>query len=592
MGCIQRKPNKIVNKITIQDNKNKNQTKSFHFQKSIRQSSNNIIEERNTGRKKSSLFETASKIKQIKSLAEGDEIKVNLNINQNISSIQNDYNILSKIGKGSFGYVFKVHHKRTNQFRAMKVIKQETIKLQDDDKKFLKEIEILIKADHPNIIKIYEYFIDDINYYVIMEYVSGGELYDTITSWNNFNEKKAAYIMNQILSAVSYLHSHNIIHRDLKPENILVENKKKSNDKDKEEEINIKIIDFGTCNIFSKNKNLSLKVGSPYYIAPEVLQRNYNEKCDIWSCGVILYVLLVGYPPFSGNSTDELLMNVSKGKYSLEGKSWMKISIEAKNLVKSMLEFHPKNRISALNALNSKWIKDNITNELNNEEMEYFSSVLKNIKNWDSGEKFQQATLAYIVHFIFPSEEIEEMKRVFKTIDKNGDGMLTYDELLKGFEIVFGNQIHNYEINKIIEDIDGNADGYISYEEFLRVAINKNKLINEMNLKLAFDSFDINKDGKLSAEEIKQVLGTNHNEYVNELIKVIDVDENNEIDFEEFKELMLSLLSKKDTMIGYDVRSNKINKEDKKEKQSINIDKYLSDENLLNSNISDKQIDL
>ena len=495
---------------------------------------------------------TASKIKGMKSLAEGDDIKITRNIYQNANSVQKDYNILSKIGKGSFGSVFKVHHKKSGQFRAMKVIKKEIINLQDDDRKFLKEIEILIKADHPNIIRIYEYFIDEINYYLIMEYVSGGELLDTITNWKDFSEKKATYIMKQILSAVSYLHSNKIIHRDLKPENMLVENKTKN--KSGDEEINIKIIDFGTCNFIEKNSKLSLKVGSPYYIAPEVLQRNYNEKCDIWSCGVILYVLLVGYPPFSGNSTEDLLKKVSKGQYSMDGIYWANVSKEAKQLVSQMLELSPKKRISAEDALKSKWIIDNSNSNLNNQELKLFKDVLKNIKNFDAGEKFQQATIAYIVHFIYPSNEIEELKRVFKTIDNNGDGRLTYDELTKGFELVFGKEITSHEIGRLIGDIDGDADGYISYEEFLRVAINKTKLLDESNLKLAFDTFDLNKDGKLSADEIKQVLGTHQSDYVFHLINAIDQDNNQQIDFDEFKGLMKSLLenNKNKTLMSLD----------------------------------------
>jgi calcium-dependent protein kinase len=497
---------------------------------------------------------TTNKFKEMRSLAEFDDIKITRNINQNKNSVQKDYNILSKIGKGSFGSVFKVHHKKTNQFRAMKVIKRETINLQDDDRKFLKEIEILCKADHPNIIRIYEYFVDEINFYLIMEFVSGGELYDTITSWKDFNERKAAYIMKQILSAVSYLHSSKIIHRDLKPENMLVENKRKN--KSGEEEINIKIIDFGTCNFIDKNAKLSLKVGSPYYIAPEVLKRNYNEKCDIWSCGVILYVLLVGYPPFSGSSTDDLLRKVSKGQYSLEGSYWKKISQSAKDLVIKMLEINPSKRLSAEESLKHEWIVENSSIELNNQDIKNFKDVLKNMKNWDAGERFQQATIAYIVHFLYPSNEIEELKKVFKMIDKNGDGRLTYDELSKGFEMVFGKELVQLEMQKIIDDIDGDSDGFISYEEFLRVAINKAQLLDEKNLKLAFESFDINKDGKLSADEIKAVLGTSQNEYVTHLIGAIDEDNNQVIDFEEFKNLMHSLLShKKDTFLSLEKES-------------------------------------
>lgn len=512
---------------------------------------------------------TATKLKDMKSLAEGEDIKITRNINENKNTVQTDYNVLSKIGKGSFGSVFKVHHKKTGQFRAMKVIKRDTINLQDDDKKFLKEIEILIKADHPNIIRIYEFFVDDVNYYLIMELVSGGELYDTITSWKDFHEQKAAYIMKQILSAVSYLHSFNIIHRDLKPENMLVENKSKNRRGD--EEINIKIIDFGTCNFLEKNSKLSLKVGSPYYIAPEVLARNYNEKCDIWSCGVILYVLLVGYPPFSGNSTDDLLKNVSKGQYSMEGIYWKNISKDAKDLVASMLEFSPKKRVSAEDALKSKWLMSNSNSTITDTGV--FKDVLKNMKNFDAGEKFQQATIAYIVHFLYPSNELEELKKVFKSIDKNGDGRITYEELTKCFETVFGKEIVKIELNKIMEEIDGDANGFISYEEFLRVSINKSKLLDEKNLKIAFDTFDLNKDGKLSAEEIKQVLGTNHKEYVMHLINAIDEDNNQQIDFEEFKRLMTSMLeNKRETLIENKSINQKLEIKDVSRSEDLQID--------------------
>lgn len=481
-----------------------------------------------------------NKLKEIKSLQVGDDIKILRNISQNHATVQTDYNIISKLGHGSFGSVFKVHHKKTGQFRAMKVIRRESINFQDDDRKFLKEIEILIKADHPNIIKIFEYYIDKVNYYIVMEYVSGGELYDTITSWDDFDEVKAVYIMKQILSAVAYLHSLNIIHRDLKPENMLIENKNRNYEGI--EEINIKIIDFGTCNYLEKNSKLCLKVGSPYYIAPEVLARDYNEKCDIWSCGVILYVLLVGYPPFSGNSTEDLMRKIVKGEYSMDGLYWKHVSNEAKELVEQMLEFSPQKRISAQEALNSKWMQLNSSN-LSNSKL--FQDVLKNIKNLDAGEKFQQATIAFIIHFLFPSNEIEELKKVFKTIDRNGDGRITYEELTKCYETVFGKEIVGIELNKIMEEVDGDSDGFIGYEEFLRVSVNKAKLLEEKNLKLSFETFDLNKDGKLSADEIKNVLGHGHGEYVKHLIQAIDEDNNQLIDFEEFKRLMTSLLKDK-----------------------------------------------
>jgi len=251
------------------------------------------------------------------------------------------YKVLEKIGSGSFGKVYKVNHIPTNQLRAMKVISKETLQYQDDDKKFLKEIEILSQIDHPNILKVFEYYQDNENYYVITELCKGGELYEQIYELNHFSEKEAAIIMEQLLSAVMYIHAKGIVHRDLKPENILLENNKEKKN------FYIKIIDFGTSNFFDKSTKLNLKVGTPYYIAPEVLMKSYTNRCDMWSCGVILYILLTGTPPFNGNDEEEIMKNVLIGKYSMDTDEWLNISKEAKNLTQRLLTYDPEKRISA-----------------------------------------------------------------------------------------------------------------------------------------------------------------------------------------------------------------------------------------------------
>lgn len=154
------------------------------------------------------------------------------------------------------------------------------------------EVSVLKSIDHPNIIKLFELYQDDTNYYLITEHCQGGELFERIKSAENFSEKEAADYMKQILSAVYYCHERQIVHRDLKPENLLFDQKKQN--------ANIKVIDFGTSRKFDPTKKLTKRLGTPYYIAPEVLKKNYDEKCDVWSCGVILYILLCGYPPFNG----------------------------------------------------------------------------------------------------------------------------------------------------------------------------------------------------------------------------------------------------------------------------------------------------
>ena len=207
------------------------------------------------------------------------------------------------------------------------------------------------QLDHPNIVRLYEVFQDDKRFYLVTELCQGGELFEAITKRTHFNEQVAASIIKQILSAIAYCHSKSIVHRDLKPENILLEDKKDDGD------FQIKVIDFGASMRFDPSKKMNQVFGTAYYIAPEILKLEYNEKCDVWSVGVILYILLSGKPPFGGENDKEILDNVRTGIFSMSGNEWSLVSSEAKDLVKQMLTFDPVQRISAEEALNHLWIK-------------------------------------------------------------------------------------------------------------------------------------------------------------------------------------------------------------------------------------------
>lgn len=214
------------------------------------------------------------------------------------------------LGQGGFGKVLKCKHRTSGELRAVKMISKEHIS-QQEAIRLRYEIDILKNLSHPNILRLFEVFEEKQYIFLVTECCEGGELFDEIISRGKFEEKDAANIIKQLLSAIAYCHDQHVCHRDLKPENILIDNKDNNT---------IKLIDFGTSQLFQQGESMQLVLGTAYYIAPEVLRGNYDEKCDIWSIGVILYILLSGMPPFPGQTDEEIMELVKKGRYHFKGK--------------------------------------------------------------------------------------------------------------------------------------------------------------------------------------------------------------------------------------------------------------------------------
>lgn len=233
------------------------------------------------------------------------------------------------------------------------------------------EITILQQLDHPNVLKLYEYFEDDKYVYLITELCKGGELFDRIQAAEFFPEEQAAKIFLQILKPINYCHQVGIAHRDIKPENFIFESKAEDSD--------LKIIDFGLSKFVKGNsklqdlgrekindkkqlKSMNTSAGTPAYISPEVLAGNYGVEADMWSAGCILYILLCGYPPFYGDDDAEILSMVMKGKFDFDGDEWDEISKEAKDLIKKLI-CKPEKRLTASEALQHKWFKKVLKNQ-------------------------------------------------------------------------------------------------------------------------------------------------------------------------------------------------------------------------------------
>lgn len=464
----------------------------------------------------------------------------------------NNYEKEAELGQGSFGKVYKVRHYSTGVTRALKVINRND----SEESDISKEGEVMKSLSHPNIIKIFEVYCYNNNVFLVEEYIKGGDLYSKISKMDHFSEKITLVIMKQIFSAVHYLHTNNIIHGDLKLENIMIHSldiRKKptmllSNDKSIND-FDIKIIDFGCSTLFFKNKPLTELIGTIFYLAPEVIYGSYDNRCDIWSCGVIMYVLITGKFPFDGESTEEIFDKIKKGKYYLKHKEFSYVSKDTIDLLQQCLEKNPYNRISAEKALGHRCFnklpkKDSIRyshiNDLTNQRSSHdLYMALENIKLLSKKVVFQKAVIKYITYNLFNQEEMNYLRSLYKTFDKNNDGYLTVEELIEGFKKA-GIIINKEEVELIAKSLANNNE-VIEYEDFITVFVDKNKILEDKNLRIAFDLFDIDKSGAISIDEIKSIFKLNkkfNDKITEDIINQLDLKSQHEITYDEFSKLI------------------------------------------------------
>ena len=472
------------------------------------------------------------------------EINTRLIINCNNKNPKDQYKIIKKLGKGAYGTVWKVRNINTGLFRAMKRIK----KMRNNMNKIneiVNEIEILKNLDHPNIVKIFEFFIEADGYYIITEYCHGGELFQAIKLKGFFSEDKAANIIYQVFNAMNYCHNTiKVIHRDLKPENIMIESIDNETGY-----YNIKIIDFGTATIIHKSENKVL--GSCYYIAPEVLNKKYNEKCDIWSCGVILYILLSGNVPFNGRDEREITQKIKLGKFDLNRKPFDNISEEAKDLIKQCLEMNVNKRINAKEAMEHPWFNLLNTKEYFVKVNEYFmNKTINNLIMYKPKNKLQQLALTYLVHNFPDLNEIKNINKIFINFNTSGNGKLsreeTYQGLLKYLHYSSTEEL-DQKVRDIFNNIDNDNNGFIECEEFSRAALDKRIFLDENVLKFTFDFMDKDGSGEISLDELKEVFGVKDDKEaeksLKEIIDKIDKDGNGQISIQEYSDMMKNIIN-------------------------------------------------
>ena len=436
------------------------------------------------------------------------------------------YDVLKQLGKGGYGKVYEVKNKKTGEIRACKHLSKLNVK---DLDKFRREIKIMKKMDHPNIIKIYEVYESERSLYIIMEECKGGEIFDRIIEHiqnkQMYSEKDAANIFQQVMSCIQYCHNKNICHRDLKPENLLYLNPGSEKDN------RIKVIDFGLSQACDR---LKTKVGTAYYVSPEILNGNYTHLCDIWSAGVILYILLSGDPPFNGPNDSAIYQKVAQMKYTFPENKWKNVSNEAKDLISHML-VPEKERYTASQVLEHNWFKN--AKDVPLSDIEFNDKNL--FMNFVKGSFIKKMGLMFIASRL-DENEINNLKNIFSGFDTSKDGQISFEELKKGLMSMKSNKMTEEEIRKSFDAIDVDQNGKIDYTEFIAATMDEANYYKHERLLEAFESFDKDGSGQISKDELLATLKAEkcHEKEIEKYINAVDKDKNGKISKEEFMALM------------------------------------------------------
>ena len=423
--------------------------------------------------------------------------KIKMKPSSLMKDIRKEFKFLKPLGGGHFGTVRRAYRRSDKEPYHYFAIKSISIKnmAQKEYDDLVREVDIISHLDHPNIIKFYETYHDECFFHIVMELCKGKEVFDNICNQGFLKPNKVQNIIYKVLLAISHCHNMGITHRDLKPENILFESLKP--------DAEIKLIDFGLSRKYSKSEKMHTILGTPYYVAPEVLKGDYDEKCDIWSIGAMTYLMLCGDPPFTGDSNNEIFKKIMKGELKFNSYKWKNIPVEAKDFVKLCLNKNASQRPSASEAIKHNWFKDVIEKIHNLKNVR--KDILENIKNFDIDDKFKQMIIKYMINNISDPEKINIYKNAYYALDLNHTGWIEIDELRKVFQLSNIN-ISEEKINNIYYLIDQTKKGGIDYTEFLMAGINKDELFTKNNIENAFNYFDADKSGFIEEKDLEETL--------------------------------------------------------------------------------------
>uniref|UniRef100_A0A5B7ASQ0 non-specific serine/threonine protein kinase n=1 Tax=Davidia involucrata TaxID=16924 RepID=A0A5B7ASQ0_DAVIN len=434
-----------------------------------------------------------------------------------------------ELGRGEFGVTYLCTDRESREALACKSISKKKLRTAIDVEDVRREVAIMSSLPHhPNIVRLKATYEDNEAVHLVMELCEGGELFDRIVARGHYSERAAAGVARTIAEVVKMCHDNGVIHRDLKPENFLFANKK--------EHSPLKAIDFGLSAFFRPGERFSEIVGSPYYMAPEILKRNYGPEVDIWSAGVILYILLCGVPPFWAETEQGVALAILRGGIDFKREPWPQISDSAKSLVRQMVEPDPRKRLTAQQVLEHPWIQ----NAKKAPNVPLGDIVRTRLKQFSVMNRFKKRALRVIAEHL-SVKEVEVIRDMFTLMDTDNDGKVTYEELKAGLRKV-GSQLAEPEIKLLMDVADVDGNGVLDYGEFVAVTIHLQRIENDEHFHRAFTFFDKDGSGFIELDELREALadesGETDADVLNEIMREVDTDKDGQISYEEFVAMM------------------------------------------------------
>eukprot|EP00891_Asterochloris_glomerata_P004636 jgi/Astpho2/4636/Aster-00208 len=432
------------------------------------------------------------------------------------SSFADVYHTNRAVGHGAFAKVVECRHKETGKSFACKIIPRKATK-KNQRQAVIKEMAIMLLIGmHPNTVYFQDAYEDEHEFHLVMELCSGGELFDQI---KHMSEKEAAEISLCLAEFLAFCHSKGVVHRDLKPENMLLSSPEK--------DARVKIIDFGTSEFCAPGQKLQDKFGTPYYVAPEVLgKKGHNVQVDIWSAGVILYILLCGYPPFGGSNERSILAR------------WKDISQEARTCIKRMLVLEPSKRVTAAGLLELPWLMNSSALS----EKALGIQMLRRLQDFSSMSQMKRLALALLARN-FVDRDVKKMKEVFWQIDKDKSGTLEPTELRDAL-LKLGIPVPGEaDFQALFDASDINKHGHIDYVEFVATMLDSDRVARRDDLlQKAFAQFDDDSSGFITEDKLARVTSSKgfHVDAadIKRMIAENDSNGDGKIDYEEFKAMI------------------------------------------------------